>query len=995
MNREVNSSGAPAGHKAPGTLKHRLMRSMPIGRKMALMAASMIIPICGLLAYYVYKVQSDISVTRREIGGVEWFQPLEEMMGRISDHSAMVASSVVKGSSADKGPSKFQAELDQWITTMDGFDARYGKPDDQAAWKAIKDEWQTIKSTRYGTPEESLAAHDRLLGHIKAKKDKINADTGMVLDPELASFFTLDLAVTEIPDIEMFVGQSRAILAAVAAAGKATEAEKLNFIEIASITKHHITRVRDELEQTRKAAAGNPSVQKHLSGLPAGWDTRIETWLSDTEKAMLSGNTSAQRLEELNKNGDAIPESLDDVHDVFVDSSSDLLAARLSSDIRMLSIGSVLVLAALALSLWLTLAISKRVVGAIIRLRDVAKSISAGRYDNVFESDGEDEIAALFSGMGTMQTQLAEEEKHRAVAATRIAQMRGGLDAASTNVMVADAGNDIVYMNNAANTLFAELESDLRKELPQFSAKNLIGRNIDVFHKNPSHQKNLLANLRGMHKAQFIVGGRTVQFTANPIFDDKGARLGTVVEWYDKTQELAAERETLMVVEAVNKGDLGKRIPEDGKVGFYAVMAKNLNQVVANVSDVVDDVHKLVKAASSGDLSQRMVFEGKPGLTKTLGSGINDLVEEMANVVGEVQKLVDAANAGDLTQRIPVEGKGGLFQRVGGGVNGLVQNMAGVISQVKEAASEVHRGADEISQGNTHLSQRTEEQASSLVETASSMDEMTSTVKQNADNAGQANQLAVAARDQAEKGGAVVAKAVRAMTEINDSSKKIADIIGVIDEIAFQTNLLALNAAVEAARAGEQGRGFAVVATEVRNLAGRSATAAKEIKGLIQDSVKKVDEGSLLVTQSGATLEQIVAAVKKVTDIVAEIAAASQEQSAGIEQVNKAVMQLDELTQQNAALVEEASAASQSMADQARGLNETMAAYKVEDGGAARATARAISAGAAPKAERRSTVRPWAGKSGAAPAKAVSRTAVRAAPQADATGTDDATWKEF
>src|SRR5690349_22179454 len=198
---------------------------------------------------------------------------------------------------------------------------------------------------------------------------------------------------------------------------------------------------------------------------------------------------------------------------------------------------------------------------------------------------------------------------------------------------------------------------------------------------------------------------------------------------------------------------------------------------------------------------------------------------------------------------------------------------------------------------------------------------MTSTDQQTADNAGQANQLAMAARQQAEKGGAVVSNAVTAMGAINQASKKIADIIGVIDEIAFQTNLLALNAAVEAARAGEQGRGFAVVATEVRNLAGRSATAAKEIKALIQDSVDKVREGSNLVTQSGATREQIVGAVKKVNDIVAEIAAASREQSTGIEQVNKAVSQMDEGTQQNAALVEQTSAASQSMADQARGLN--------------------------------------------------------------------------
>ena len=303
---------------------------------------------------------------------------------------------------------------------------------------------------------------------------------------------------------------------------------------------------------------------------------------------------------------------------------------------------------------------------------------------------------------------------------------------------------------------------------------------------------------------------------------------------------------------------------------------------------------------------------------------------QMQETVRETQEVVKAAGAGDLTRRLSTRGSGDL-QAMSQGVNDLLQTMSDLISQIKMAAADVHRGAEEISVGNMNLSQRTEQQASSLEETASSMEEMTTTVKQNADNASQASQLAVAARDKAEMGGSVVGSAVRAMTEINEASKRIADIIGVIDEIAFQTNLLALNAAVEAARAGEQGRGFAVVATEVRSLAGRSATAAKEIKGLIQDSVRKVSEGSALVTQSGQTLELIVASIKKVADIVGEIAAASREQSAGIDQVNKAVMQMDGMTQQNAALVEESTAASQSMATQARALSQTMERYRVNE----------------------------------------------------------------
>jgi PAS domain S-box-containing protein len=336
--------------------------------------------------------------------------------------------------------------------------------------------------------------------------------------------------------------------------------------------------------------------------------------------------------------------------------------------------------------------------------------------------------------------------------------------------------------------------------------------------------------------------------------------------------------------------------------------------------------------------------EGKPYKIVQYANDVTEHVvaaRQMEQAVEQTQAAIKTAAEGDLTARVSAQDKTGNLRAMAESINSLLATMSQIVTQVKTAASDVHRGAEEISQGNANLSQRTEEQSSSLEETASSMEEMTSTVKQNADNAGQANQLASAARDQAEKGGAVTAKAVRAMTEINESSKKIADIISVIDEIAFQTNLLALNAAVEAARAGEQGRGFAVVASEVRSLAGRSATAAKEIKELIQDSVKKVEDGSVLVTQSGQTLEQIVSSVKKVSDIVAEIAAASREQSSGIEQVNKAVMQMDEMTQQNAALVEEASAASQAMADQARALNDMMARYRVASQGASHAVSQA------------------------------------------------------
>jgi methyl-accepting chemotaxis protein len=303
--------------------------------------------------------------------------------------------------------------------------------------------------------------------------------------------------------------------------------------------------------------------------------------------------------------------------------------------------------------------------------------------------------------------------------------------------------------------------------------------------------------------------------------------------------------------------------------------------------------------------------------------------EALAETVRQVQAAVRAAEQNDLTKRVPLEGKSDDIAVLCSGLNGLLDTMVTVVTAILEASETISTGAREIAMGNTDLSQRTEEQASSLEQTAASLGELTSTVRQNADNAQQANKLAISASDVAVKGGSVVAQVVRTMDDIATASRKISDIIGVIDEIAFQTNILALNAAVEAARAGEQGRGFAVVAAEVRNLAQRSANAAKEIKSLIADSGSRVEAGSKLVATAGNTMEEIVTSVKRVSDIMAEISAASKEQSSGIDQVNIAVSQMDKITQQNAALVEQAAAAAKSMEEQTIEMSQIVGAFQI------------------------------------------------------------------
>jgi methyl-accepting chemotaxis protein len=410
-------------------------------------------------------------------------------------------------------------------------------------------------------------------------------------------------------------------------------------------------------------------------------------------------------------------------------------------------------------------------------------------------------------------------------------------------------------------------------------------------------------------------------------------------------------------------------------------------QVLANhaLDEASSETLQVVQAVLDGAGDSRVQTAGKSGQIAVLSNAVNRLIDGVLESVVEIQNAVKFALAGDLTKRISLERKTGHFHALAVSVNSLIDNMRNVIQGLQETSREVQLGAEEISRGNADLSQRTEQQASSLEETAASMEQMTATVKNNAESAWQANRLAAAARDQAERGGKVVGSAVVAMGQINDASKKIADIIGVIDEIAFQTNLLALNAAVEAARAGEQGRGFAVVATEVRNLASRSAAAAKEIKALIQDSVAKVNEGTQFVDDSGRVLGEIVTAVKKVTDVVAQIAAGSREQGIGIEQVNQAMASIDTMTQQNSVLVEQATAAAQALSGQATNLAQIIAPYQV----GLKPMRAAWMPAPAGRHERAAKKRPW----NAVPRAAIAATAPRGQGGSEVASKEQ--WKDF
>lgn len=514
---------------------------------------------------------------------------------------------------------------------------------------------------------------------------------------------------------------------------------------------------------------------------------------------------------------------------------------------------------------------------AIKTLRQIAE----GHFSDWITTDREDELGVLLQNLASTQIRLGNNVNKSQQRKWEMNRIRQALDRVVSSVMITDTNFDIIYMNESVTTMMLEAEADIRQGLPDFSANQLIDENIDAFDETPGRLREILTDLSTTLEAQISVGSRVFRIIATPILDDNSQRIGAVVEWD------------------------------------------------ANEANVEEEIQAVIDGALIGDLSHRIPLLGKTGFHQRLSAGINQLVEVNEQIITESSSVMTAMAGGDLTQKVHSDYPG-IFANLKNDINATAEKFTEVIASISRDSDEMVNSAQEIAQGNIDLSQRTEEQAASLEQTASSMEQLTSTVTQNADNANRADQLSSEARDRAEKGGEVVRKAITAMDEITASSNKIAAIIEVINNIAFQTNLLALNAAVEAARAGEQGRGFAVVASEVRNLAQRSASASRKIKELIEDSVAKVSEGSDLVNSSGETLGEITTSVKKVSDIIAEIATASQEQSSGIGQINKAITQMDGMTQQNAALVEQAAAASQSVGDQADGLNKLVSFFTTD-----------------------------------------------------------------
>jgi PAS domain S-box-containing protein len=585
------------------------------------------------------------------------------------------------------------------------------------------------------------------------------------------------------------------------------------------------------------------------------------------------------------------------------------------------------------------------------------------------------------------------------------------VDKVSSAIMMVDRDLVVTYVNDSTRELLKKNETAFRAMWPNFDADNIVGVCIDSFHKDPAHQRKLLADpAKFPIRTEITIGDLKIALVVNGVFDPQGKHVGNVLEWRDVT----GDRLNAGKLEALNKAQAVIEFTVDGKIldandNFLKTMGYALEEIRGQHHSIfVEPDHrnsqeyrafweKLGRGEFDSKAYKRIAKGGREVWIQASYSPIVDANGKVFRVVKyatditasvhanqaiqfavkQTQDVVKAAEANDLTRRIPMEGKSGEVAALCSGVNGLLDTMATVVRKIKGAALEVSNASAEISASTTDLSQRTEEQAASLEQTSASMEQIAATVKKNAENAQEANRSAIGTREVADRGGQVVAKAVEAMARIEESSGKISDIIGVIDEIARQTNLLALNAAVEAARAGDAGRGFAVVASEVRSLAQRSSQAAKDIKDLITNSNGQVKDGVELVNRAGTALNEIVDSIKKVTNIVSDIANASTEQATGIEQINKALTQMDEATQQNSALVEENAATAKTLEQQAGTMSAEVNAFRLDEGTEARAQTGERSR-AAPKAAEPEPAKLPAGKGPAAKTPAEKETAAKA-----------------
>ena len=757
-----------------------------------------------------------------------------------------------------------------------------------------------IAAATYGEPfQRQLDDAQKQLGDLAARRQSISALS--IAGPEAIGYYTktialllgaasqtaslsTDSAITRLASAfnallqaKEYAGVERATLTNVFGADRFTPEMLVRYLSVASAQDTWASAF-----EVYASAAQSAYFKDKLSGNAVSEVARLKKLALDKmqepslgQDAKLWFARSSERIELLKEVEDRLSSDLTNEAQSRSQRARELMA--LYAGLTLLAL-----LLSVIVAVRLIRAILEQIGGEPEEAVAAAQAIAAGKLEMPLNVRPDDQTS-LFANMQRMQQQLRQRIAAERLAADESLRIKLALDSSLYGLMIADNKGVIIYVNSAQIAMFKKAQSDLAQRFPGFDAELLVGRNIDFFHTHPERQRDMLAQLQSPQEVEIHIGPRTFVVVVTPVINAAGERLGIAAGWLDRTAEIVIEKETSDIIIQAAQGNFDRRIALAGKEGFFLNLAENINRLLDNTVAGLGDVERVLAGLAHGDLTRRIDGDSE-----------------------------------------------GIFGRLKDDTNQTVAQLREVVGAIKEACDAINTAAHEIASGNQDLSGRTEKQAGSLEQTAASMQELNATVRHNADNARQANELAAASNAVAKRGGDMVKRVIATMSDIQSSSRKIADIIGVIDSIAFQTNILALNAAVEAARAGEQGRGFAVVATEVRNLAQRSAMAAKEIKALIDASVDKVDSGAQLVQQAGTTMDEVVLSFDQVAALVTEISNGSKTQSADIEHVARAVGEMEVVTQQNAALVEEAAAAAESLEEQARELKHSVGSFRLD-----------------------------------------------------------------
>ncbi len=848
-----------------------LLESLRMWQKFALVGVFVVILFGLPLFLYLNVINRDVTSAQNEKVGALIFPGVTKTI-QLAQRHAGANSLVITGqeemkAQRDVSGQELGATLDQLQNLVKDYPAMQLEP--QIA--AMKQDWQGILNDRERMKiDENRARHLQLIKKLFDFIDKTAESSDILLSPDAVTYYLASLTTDGIIRMTEDLRKARAI-----------GFEALNNHTLSDKDRRNLSELYAVITDNQKR---NDKVFSRLFDNSASYRELFASRMQEqANKVREAGQLISDKIldsskldYEIRNYSQSLSAAIDGTHELeqtllkeMLKRTEQRLDEQKSLRLKMLSACIALFLIVVLLS-WIMIRTVIRQVGQEpTEVVDYASRVSSGDFSASLALADNDvsSIAANLSAMvGNIKMRMEETE---AIAKENL-RIKIALDNCATNVMIADNNRNIIYLNKSVIQMLSIAENDIRKALPNFNVAQLMGSNIDQFHKNPSHQASMLSSFNNNHRAEIQVGGRTFALSANPVMSEKGERLGSVVEWMDRTAEVAVEKEVSHIVAQAVAGNFKARAVEEGKTGFFAKLSVDINKLMTTSDEGLNEVLRVLAAISKGDLTQTIDkdYEGTFGALK---SASNETVEKLSQIVTDVINATDALS----------------------------------------------NASEQVSATSQALSQAASEQAASVEETSASIEQMAAGINQNAENAKVTDGIAGKAANEAVEGGEAVKHTVHAMNEI-------ASKIGIIDDIAYQTNMLALNAAIEAARAGEHGKGFAVVAAEVRKLAERSQVAAREIGDLASGSVKTAE-------RAGELIDEIVPGIGRTSDLVQEIAAASQEQSAGVGQINTAMNQMNQITQQNASSSEELAATAEEMTSQAEQLKELVGFFRISN----------------------------------------------------------------